>query len=248
MDLEFGKKGDAKKAMKLMWKEGITLKQAWKRVQGKKKSKKTKMSPKKKRAVAKAKKAMKLKWKEGITLKQAWKKVNKFGDTVCPPGLEPNLKWTGRRGQQQCIQLCRPGLYRDPRTNRCRKVVQATPVATPRVPLGMEINPATGRLRKICVPPKFRDSRGRCVEPKAPITVPVDMEINPATGRLRKLCPPGKYRDPVTGRCKTIRQEGLLQPLIAPSLPAVQPLIATGVRVGFGKRCSFGTCRACKMA
>lgn len=246
MDFEFGKKGDAKKAMKLMWKEGITLKEAWKRVQGKKK--KTKMSPKKKRAVAKAKKAMKLKWKEGITLKQAWKKVNKFGDVVCPPGYEQNTMWTGRRGQRQCIQVCRPGLYRDPRTNRCRKVVQAAPVATPQVPLGMEINPATGRLRKICVPPKFRDSRGRCVEPKAPIAVPFGMEINPATGRLRKLCPPGKYRDPVTGRCKTIRQEGLLQPLIAPSVPAVQPLIAMGVPFSFGKRCSFGTCKACKMA
>ena len=247
--MDFGKKRDAKKAMKLMWKEGITLKQAWKRVQGKKKSKtKSKLSPKKKRAIAKAKKAMKLKWKEGITLKQAWKKVNKFGDTVCPPGLEPNLKWTGRRGQQQCIQLCRPGLYRDPRTNRCRKVVQAAPVATPRVPLGMEINPATGRLRKICVPPKFRDSRGRCVEPRAPIVVPPGMEINPATGRLRKSCPPGKYRDSITGRCRTIRQEGLLQPLIFPSAPVLEPLIATGVRVGFGKRCSFGTCKACKMA
>lgn len=30
--MEFGRKGDAKKAMKLMWREGITLKQAWKKV------------------------------------------------------------------------------------------------------------------------------------------------------------------------------------------------------------------------
>ena len=35
--MDFGKKGDAKKAMKLMWKEGITLKQAWKRIKSGKK-------------------------------------------------------------------------------------------------------------------------------------------------------------------------------------------------------------------
>ena len=62
--MDFGKKGDAKKAMKLMWKEGITLKQAWKRIKSGKKgasSKKGKrMSPKKKKAAANAKKAMKL--------------------------------------------------------------------------------------------------------------------------------------------------------------------------------------------
>ncbi len=81
MDVEnwgFGKKGDAKKAMKLMWKEGITLKQAWKRVKGKdKKSKKEAMSSKKKKAVANAKKAMRMHHREGITLKQAWKRVNR---------------------------------------------------------------------------------------------------------------------------------------------------------------------------
>ena len=71
-------KGDAKKAMKLMWKEGITLKQAWKRVKGKdKKSKKEAMSSKKKKAVANAKKAMRMHHREGITLKQAWKRVNR---------------------------------------------------------------------------------------------------------------------------------------------------------------------------
>ena len=77
-DMFFGKKGDAKKAMKLMWKEGITLKQAWKRVKGKdKKSKKEAMSSKKKKAVANAKKAMRMHHREGITLKQAWKRVNR---------------------------------------------------------------------------------------------------------------------------------------------------------------------------
>ena len=212
--MEFGKKGDAKKAMKLMWKEGITLKQAWKKVQSKDKKSKSKgkkkaMSPKKRKAVANAKKAMKLKWKEGITLKQAWKKVNKFGDSVCPPDYEPNPGWTGGRGQRQCIQICGPGMYRDPVTNRCKKVSVA-PVAV-QIPDGMEINPATGRLRKICLQPNVRNARGRCIKPR---TVPVlqpGMEINPATGRLRKICLQPNVRN-ARGRCIKPRAVPVLQP------------------------------------
>jgi hypothetical protein len=70
----FGKRGSklASKAMKLSWKKGISLKQAWKIVKGKKsggggKGRKNKL----------ASKAMKLSWKKGISLKQAWKSVKK---------------------------------------------------------------------------------------------------------------------------------------------------------------------------
>ena len=60
--MEFGKKGDAKRAMQLKWKKGISLKKAWEEVQKKQSSKKRKgMSPKKRKAVSNAKKAMKLK-------------------------------------------------------------------------------------------------------------------------------------------------------------------------------------------
>ena len=266
----FGKKGDAEKAMKIMWKEGITLKQAWKRVKaGKKGSPKKRkgMSPKKKKAVANAKKAMKLKWKEGITLKQAWKKVNKFGDTVCPPGFEPNAMWTGKSGQLQCIKMCGPGMYRDPTTNRCRKM--QVPVAARQVPDGMEINPATGRLRKVCLPPNMRNDRGRCVKPKAPVVLKPGYEINPATGRQRKMCLPGQYRDPMSGRCRTIKDFSVQPLLIDAPVPNAEPLLmdapvpimepllgdyrAAGGLVDFGKRykfgnsrkCGFGTCRAC---
>jgi len=252
--MDFGKKGDAKKALKLMWKEGITLKQAWKRVKAGKKgsSKKRKgMSPKKKKAVANAKKAMKLKWKEGITLKQAWRKVNKFGDTVCPPGFEPNPMWTGKSGQLQCIKMCGPGMYRDPTTNRCRKIHVKL------IPGGMEINPATGRLRKVCLPPNMRNDRGRCVKPKAPVVLKPGYEIDPATGRQRKMCLPGQYRDPVSGRCRTIKDFSVHPLLIDAPVPAMKPLLgdykAAGGLIGFGKRykfgnsrkCGFGTCRAC---
>ena len=165
--MDFGKKGDAKKAMKLKWKEGISLKEAWKRVQKKdkkKSSKDSKMSPKRKKAQAKAKKVMKLKWKEGISLKEAWKRMS-FGDTVCPPGLEPNKKWTGKRGQQICIKEC--GFYqmRNPDTNRCRNMTmqpEMGPSKMVEIPAGYELGP-TGRIRKMCMPGQYRDPvSGRC--------------------------------------------------------------------------------------
>ena len=258
--MDFGKKGDAKRAMRLHHKEGITLKEAWKRVKGKsghsKKSKKGSMSPKKKRAVAKAKKAMKLHHREGITLKQAWKRVNKFGDTVCPPGYEPNVMWTGGSGQRQCIKMCPDGFYRDPVSNRCKKIPTARAAMV--VPPGMEINPETGRLRKMCVPPQVRNPvTKRCKNPVSDV-VPPGMERNPETGRLRKICDVGYYRDPVTGRCRKIRT--VLQPLIAPPYepPAVPPFGGATLMdfgkyrsrsSGFGKvrMCGFGSCKTCAM-
>tara|TARA_Y100000992_G_C21272305_1_gene497643 strand:- start:324 stop:1145 length:822 start_codon:yes stop_codon:yes gene_type:complete len=273
--MDFGKKGDAKKAMKLMWKEGITLKQAWKRVKGKESKKKSsKSSPRKRKAQAMAKKAMKLKWKEGITLKQAWKKVNKFGDTVCPDGYEPNVMWTGKAGQRQCVQICGPGMFRDPATNRCKKIPVAEGGSAVRRrptwpwPRGMEINPETGRLRKVCLPPSMRNAKGRCVAPKAEVIAPPGTEINPETGRLRKVCLPGQYRDPVTKRCRRIKEEPLL---IDAPVPILEPLLAGGQMAPsdyrgstyippgmavFGKygrykygsrRCGFGSCKVCAL-
>lgn len=167
--MDFGKKGDAKKAMKLKWKEGISLKEAWKRVQKKDKkkmsSKESKMSPKRKKAQAKAKKVMKLKWKEGISLKEAWKRMS-FGDAVCPPGLEPNKKWTGKRGQQICVKEC--GFYqmRNPDTNRCKNMVMQPKMRGPpkmiEIPADYELGPK-GRIRKMCMPGQYRDPvSGRC--------------------------------------------------------------------------------------
>ena len=233
--MDFGKKSDAKKAMKLKWKEGITLKQAWKKVK--------KMSPKKKKAVSNAKKAMKLKWKEGITLKQAWKKVNKFGDTVCPAGFEPNLKWERKTGQRQCIKMCDSGMYRDLETNKCRKTRGEASVRQP--PDGYEINPSTGRLRKVCLPPNVRNERGRCVQPRGEILLKPGYEINPSTGRQRKMCLPGQYRDPVSGKCKTIKQgseDFTVRPLL---ISDAQPGLLGLMNFGNRGRCGFGTCNAC---
>ncbi len=193
-------KNDAKKAMKLHHSKGITLKQAWKEVTGgkrKPKAKKSKTDAKKARA--KAKKAMKLHHSKGITLKQAWKQVNKFGapgltfDSDCPEGFESNPNIFGRR----CIKKCPSGKTRDPNTQKCRN--DRTTVLP-----GYEINPETGRQRKICQPGQTRDPRTKKCRNDRMNVLP-GYEINPETGRQRKICQPGQYRDPVTKRCKKIR-------------------------------------------
>ena len=70
--MDFGRKGDAKKAMKLHWKEGITLarlgRKFWVR------SLLRSLFSKKRRVQDMAKKA-ETTLERGITLKQAWKKV-----------------------------------------------------------------------------------------------------------------------------------------------------------------------------
>lgn len=235
--MEFGRKGDAKKAMKMMWREGITLKQAWKKVKGGKKSKsrgsprkrKSRGSPKKRKAVSNAKKAMRLHHREGITLKQAWRRVNRFGDTVCPPGFEANKKWTGRNPNHQCIKECGFLQNRDPLTNRCKG------------PLGGVKGPSP-KTSSSAAPRGFR-------MPKP------GYEINPVTGRERKMCLVGEYRDPNTGRCRKIRPQ--LQPLMASSMPGqysgvVPPfrsggLLDYGKKYRFGRRTSFGTCASCNL-
>jgi hypothetical protein len=153
--MEFGKKGDARKAMMLHHRKGMSLKEAWKKV-NKGKPKKEKKKTDAKKAKRDAKKAMMLHHEKGMSLKKAWKEVrSKFGDTVCPQGLEPNKKWTGKRGQRICIKEC--GFYqiRNEDTNRCRNMTILKP--------GYEINPATGKQRKICNPGYYRDPEsGRC--------------------------------------------------------------------------------------
>jgi hypothetical protein len=217
--MEFGRKGDAKKAMRIMWREGITLKQAWKKVKGGKKSKsrgsprkrKSRGSPRKRKAVSNAKKAMRLHHREGITLKQAWKRVNRFGDTVCQSGYEMNPKWNGRNPNHQCIKECGFLQSRDPLTNRCKGPLGGVKEASPKAP-------------KIRIPkPGY--------------------EINPLTGRERKMCLVGEYRDPNTGRCRKIRPQ--LQPLIAPPFRS-GGLMDYG-KNRFGRRTSFGTCASCNL-
>lgn len=232
--MDFGKKGDAKKAMKLMWKEGITLKQAWKRVKGKDSKKRKPVSSKKRKSKtlkqsdvqAMAKKAMKLKWKEGITLKQAWKKVNKFGDTVCPNGYEPNLKWVGKTPRGQCVKVCSSGMVRDEVTNRCKKL-PITRVMR-QVPAGMEINPETGRLRKVCLPGQYRDpvsKRCKNIKQVSRVNAPLPI-LEPLL--IENAMMPSEYR------------ESTYMP------PGMAAFGKYGMfRRGSMKRCGFGTCNVC---
>ena len=193
---EFGKKGDAKKAMRIHHREGISLKAAWKRVLGKSKKKSSK---KKTSGLSKtqrlAKKAMKLHHSKGIPLKKAWKMVQKFGSTADmynPPGLV-DYEFNPETGKYR--KRCKDYQYRST-DGRCRGRKPVVP------PPGKEINPETGRLRKICEPPKMRNLRGRCVGPRKDLKP--GYVINPKTGRPQLASKEGYYRDPMTNRWRKI--------------------------------------------
>ena len=249
---EFGKKGDAKKAMRIHHREGISLKAAWKRVQGASKKKPTKKRSK--RGLTKtqslAKKAMKLHHSKGIPLKKAWKMVQKFGatsDMYSPPGLV-DYEFNPETGKYR--KLCADYQVRDP-MGRCRgrKPVVAPP--------GKEINPATGRLRKICELPKSRNDRGRCVGPRKGLKP--GYVINPRTGRPQLASREGYYRDPVTNRWRKIpRIAGNYDPSnssrnlnrIRNTFPDDISDYSDDMYMVFGKKqfkCGFGGCSACAL-
>jgi hypothetical protein len=186
---------------------------------------------------------MRMHHREGISLKEAWKRVNKFGlvytpkprsqimgrnmnyDILnsfgmiddCPPGYEKNPKFSlSGRGKQPCVKVCTPGQVRNQITNRCNK--PDVPKEPKALPPGYEINPETGRQRKICGPDEYRDLvTKKCrknkqmsdifpamYQTKPLMALPPGYEINPETGRQRKICGPDEYRDPVTKKCKKI--------------------------------------------
>ena len=261
--MDFGKKGDAKKAMKLMWKEGITLKQAWKKVKSGKKSRSSKRrgseSPKKKRAQKQAKKAMKLHWKEGITLKQAWKKVkkNKFGDAVCPQGYEPNPNFTGEGASRRrpCLKKCDMFFMRDPTTGRCRKMTMASQGGPP-VPGGYEIGPS-GRKRKICPPGSYRDpTTGRCRKIRTqlqPLIAPAPGSVAAPFGGSTLMDFGGRYSKEMkncgTHFGETVFNLPVVRSRQAPHYPARGRGVQWRQKLWFGenKKCGFGSCKTCNM-
>ena len=248
--MQFGKKGDAKKAMRIHHREGISLKAAWKRVKnsGAKKRKSTKKLSK---TQSLAKKAMKLHHSKGIPLKKAWKMVQKFGvtaDAYSPPELV-DYEFNDATGKYR--KRCKSYQQRDA-AGRCKG---RKPVI---VPPGKEINPETGRLRNICEPPKYRNIRGRCIGARKPLK-PGYM-INPKTGRAQLQFKEGYYRDPMTNRWKKIpRIPGNYDPFNAPrnldrirnvELPDVSDYSDDEIFMVFGKKqfkCGFGGCSACAL-
>ena len=238
--MDFGRKGDNKRAMDLMWKSGMSLKQAWKVVKGKSKSK----SRPTRRNCFGARDGM---CPQGYEINPGtgrMRKICEFGrDPVtgkclkgprafkaAPDGYEYNLT-TGKYRK-----ICEYG--RDMKTGRCLPMPRVAAIRE-----GYEINPETGRLRKACVygrnvngrcfgrpmdqtiPPRMgyeyapngklrkiclygRDPiTGRCVgKPRlGPVGIPEGYEVNPGTGRYRKMCLPGYYRTP-RGRCVPMKQ------------------------------------------
>jgi len=75
------------------------------------------------------------------------------------------------------------------------------------VPVGYEINPANGKLRKSCTANQVRNqATGRCKKRSNRIqrsrNIPAGYEVNPANGKLRKSCTANQTRDARTGRCR----------------------------------------------
>ena len=238
--MDFGRKGDNKRAMDLMWKSGMSLKQAWKVVKGKSKPK----SRPTRRNCFGARDGM---CPQGYEINPGtgrMRKICEFGRDpvtgkclksprafkVAPDGYEFNVQ-TGKYRK-----ICEYG--RDMKTGRCLPMPRAAGIKE-----GYEINPETGRLRKVCVygrningrcfgrpmdqtiPPRMgyeyapngklrkiclygRDPvSGRCMgKPRlGPVGIPEGYEVNPGTGRYRKMCLPGYYRTP-RGRCVPMKQ------------------------------------------
>lgn len=271
--MEFGKKGDARKAMFLHHRKGMSLKDAWKKVNKGKPKKEKKKKTDAKKAKRDARKAMILHHQKGMSLKKAWKEVrSKFGDTVCPEGFEPNTKWTGGKGQRQCIKKCDFYQMRDPISNRCKNMtILGGRTTGARITNDeYEMNPLTGRMRKKCKSGYTRSEiTGKCRKDRV---LQDGYEINPRTGRPRKICPPGWTRNESTGRCRLMRSdEFLVQPIIAQGIPVLSGKVPAvfpqdpfpnmrsqgGRQSVFGSfpvkrtrsllfgKCSFGSCTAC---
>ncbi len=254
--MEFGKKDDAKRAMRIHHREGISLKAAWKKVRKTSKSKaankKTKSGLSKSQRLAK--KAMKLHHSKGIPLKKAWKMVQKFGataDMYSPPGLI-DYEFNPETGKYR--KLCKEYQTRGP-MGRCKGRKPAI------APPGKEINPATGRLRNICAAPKTRNVRGRCVAPRA--SLKPGYVINPRTGRPQLASREGYYRDPMTNRWRKIPRiaDGYDPSNAAGNLDRIRKYsppvdisdysdYSDDMYMVFGKKqfkCGFGGCSACAL-
>lgn len=182
--------------MDLMWKTGMSLKQAWKVVNGKSKSKAKR--PSRKNCFG----ALDGMCPQGYEINPATSRMRKIceygrnpqtgkclkGPSVIKPvpaGYEYNV------GTGKYRKICEYG--RDMKTGRCLPMPRPVGIKE-----GYEINPQTGRLRKMCV--YGRNINGRC------FGRPMDQTISPKMGyeyapdgRLRKICLYG--RDPVSGRC-----------------------------------------------
>lgn len=186
--MDFGRKksnNNAKKAMKLHHKEGITLKQAWKIVKctdnktktcKKLKKKKTKSSfgnPTPPKLVG----YEFIKGKYVKMCKNGGRGRYKNGRCKLPLKNAPDDDHEINEKTGRVRKKCKPPSFRIP-SGRCITEKSV-------IPPGKKINPLTGRLVNICPDGKRKD--GKCKKP-----------------RTLKDPPPGFYRDPFTRRFRKI--------------------------------------------
>ena len=142
--------------------------------------------------------------------------INEYGEEVSsteyPEDLDDDVAWviagssystsyTSTPGLQNIvttIKPCNEGYVRNLDTNRCQLVKQNI-IEPVQCSAGMELNPDTGKCRKVAQPIRYTPC-------------PEGQERNPTTNRCKSLiavasvvvpCPTGQYRNPETNRCKT---------------------------------------------
>ena len=123
--MDFGKKGDAKKAMKLKWKEGISLKEAWKRMSFGDTVCPRGHEPNKKWT---GKRGQQICVKECGFYQMRNPDTNRCKNMAMQPQMMGPPKMVeipagyelGPKGRIR--KMCIPGQYRDPVSGRCRKI------------------------------------------------------------------------------------------------------------------------------
>ena len=268
--MEFGKKGDAKKAMKLMWKEGITLKQAWKRVNkfgdaacpdgyepnpnftgdG---------ASRRRPCLKKCDLFFMRDPTTGRCRKMTMMAPSAAASKPIPPGYE--MGPTGR-----LRKICPPDSVRNPQ-GRCVKSV----ASRGDIPDGYEVSPK-GRLRKICPVGSYRDpTTGRCRKIKTqlqPLIAPAPGAVAAPYGgatlmdfggmylKEMKNCNSGfggMYRKEMkhcnSGFGKTVFNLPVVRQAQAPHWANRGRGIPWRQKLWFGenKKCGFGSCKTCNM-
>lgn len=156
------------------------------------------------------------------------------------------LASTDDKPAADALKPCAADQFRNPETNRCKKIATTTSDLTPCAPNQFR-NPATNRCKMIastataltpCGPGQFRNPEtNRCKSSTSSSSslVPCDADEyrNPATNRCKKLastastlkpCEPGQERNPETNRCRKVASSAVLG---ATDFP-VEPIAQTG--------------------
>ena len=195
------------------------------------------MSPKKRKAVAKAKKVMDLRWAKGITLKEAWAQVHNTSKKASSKKasskkasskkvMSPKKLKAAAKAKKVMDLRWAKGITLKEAWAQVHNTSKKASFGMGPCPQGFEPNQryAANKGQRVCIKecsfyqmrnPETNRCKNMVMNSGLTSELPKGYERGP-TGRLRKICLPGYYRDPVSGRCRRIKT--ILQPLIAPSL------------------------------